>query len=91
MTYFAREWWEEAACRGRHDLLDLFVPCLSPPKSHGRRSYKIAPECAELCAKCPVQEICLEEGFADRYAVRGGTHPGERMKIRREERNVRTG
>jgi hypothetical protein len=82
------DWWDRAACLGRIDLLNVFVP------SYGlndgtRRRLAVPPQCAELCNKCPVQDTCYETGFMDRYAVRGGTTPEQRR--RRRQLNVRAG
>ena len=83
LTLTRPDWWSEAACRGRTDLLDRFVP-LSPPKHV--RAVKLDPELAAICATCPVSDLCLETGYLDRYAVRGGLTAAQRAKDRKAAR-----
>jgi len=78
------DWWDLANCRGRHDLLSSFVP---DAQTHDRRAcQKVPAELARLCAECPVNLICYESGFRDRYAIRGGTTASQRDAIIRKER-----
>ena len=82
------DWWDHAACRGRHDLLDAFVPAgFDNPK---RASPKASSEILALCEGCPVRIKCYVTGFFDRYAIRGGMTAAQRdavmRKVRRDAR-----
>jgi len=77
-------WWDAAACRGRHDLLDLFVPV----PIRGRCRPQVPHEVAELCAACPVQGECLAAGHTDGYAIRGGLTAVQRGTTKRRIRKA---
>ncbi len=81
-------WWERAACRGRLDLLDAFVPGIG-----GQRRQKGAgDELKAICGHCPVSSECLadviaydaqrrhNDGGRDR-SIRAGLTPGQRVKL----------
>ena len=88
--YFRQDWWNEAACRGRHDLLNAFVPPEALTGTHRRRD-RVPEELARLCDICPVSEQCYADGEQDRYAVRGGTTPEQRRRERRRRMDARAG
>jgi len=84
------DWWDDAACRGRHDLLSEFVTSAGIDQNRSRYTKQVIPwRLVQMCKHCPVNEICLETGMRDRYAIRGGTTPGQRDAIIRKERRDR--
>jgi hypothetical protein len=83
---FREAWWDLANCRGRHDLLDRFVP-FSHAKA-GRQRRPVDPELAILCATCPVKRQCYVDGYMDAYAVRGGTTAAQRQADRSQRRSL---
>jgi WhiB family redox-sensing transcriptional regulator len=52
-----------------------------------RGFYRMAKE---LCAKCPVNNLCLEYAMVagEEYGVWGGLSPDERKRMRRATRNL---
>jgi hypothetical protein len=78
------EWWNQAACRGRHDLLDTFVP----PTDVQGREHVVPPDLLRLCKTCRVCAECLAAGERDRYAIRGGTTAQSREAARRKQRSI---
>jgi hypothetical protein len=56
-------WWERAACRGRSDLLPLFVTSTNDAGSKRRRPQQVPDIIVRLCSHCPVARECLEEGL----------------------------
>ena len=86
-------WWERARCRGRHDLLALFVPDPATPLNKRRI---VPPEIVELCAWCPVRRECqadAEEHGRDNAGagnlVAGSIRAGKYYEPPRETRKVR--
>ena len=77
------DWWDDAACRGRVDLLDRFVPMTPIRNDRNKRRTAVEPDLAELCAACPVTNQCYASGYSDRYAVRGGLTAAQRAKDRK--------
>jgi hypothetical protein len=88
VIYGRPEWWDQAACRGRHDLLDAFVPEGSNPHRAYREHRFVPPELHRLCTRCPVSEVCRASGERDRYAIRGGKTAQERNNERKKERRI---
>jgi hypothetical protein len=83
------EWWDKAACRGRHDLLDTFGPTTKINTGHNRRAlYVVPPDLLRLCKTCRVCTECLAAGERDRYAIRGGTTAQKRESERRKQRSI---
>ena len=81
-------WWERAACRGRLDLLSVFVPGTGGQ----RRRERVPPDLAALCKRCRVRRECLTDVIAydaqrthydgaPDMSIRAGTTPGERLKL----------
>ena len=81
------EWWNQAACRGRHDLLGEFVPPAEINTGHRGpgRGYVVPPDLLRLCKTCRVCTECLAAGERDRYAIRGGTTAQSREAARRNK------
>ena len=78
-------WQERAACRGRLDLLNLFVPVARQEKSNKARkcSEKIPEVVAQLCRHCPVKRECLADVTAYDATVKQGTNShGKDVSIR---------
>jgi hypothetical protein len=83
------EWWDKAACRGRHDLLNAFVPPSEVNTNKNRRAlYAVPPELVRFCKTCRVCAECLAAGERDRYAIRGGTTAQKRESERRKKRSI---
>ena len=79
------DWWDDAACRGRHDLLEIFVPYQD--HSHGGRRNRgardhVPPALLLLCLSCPVNLECEEAGRYDKYGIRNGKTARERRSQR---------
>ena len=84
-------WWERAACRGRLDLLDRFVPNTGERGRH----LTVADDLKAMCKHCPVSQECLEEAMAydanrshvvgsgPDMSIRAGLTAAERVKLRR--------
>lgn len=78
-----RDWMGDAVCRDEDP--ELFFPV-------GKRETKPSKEqvawAKSVCARCPVQEICLD--YVNRHAIEfgvfGGTDEWERREARRERR-----
>ena len=85
VIYGRPEWWDQAACRGRHDLLDTFVPPAAINTGHNAL-YVVPPDLLRLCKTCRVCAECLAAGERDRYAIRGGTTAQSREAARRKQR-----
>ena len=79
------DWWDDAACQGRHDLLDLFVPAASMG-NHSRKRSVVPHVLAKLCERCPVQVQCMAAGRNDRFAIRAGTTAQQRETARKYAR-----
>jgi hypothetical protein len=91
VTDWARpDWWDFAVCRGRHDLVESFVPPAGIDRGQNRRGIHqmVSPELAHMCNVCPVADICYAEGQHDRYAIRGGTTAQHRETERRREKRL---
>jgi WhiB family transcriptional regulator, redox-sensing transcriptional regulator len=74
-----KAWWADAACKDADP--DLFFPLLGYPTTPAK----------EICAGCPVREVCEQEGRDERYGVWGGTSVEDRWaRRRREKREART-
>ena len=71
-------WHADAACRGQTDVM-------FPVAEHGRRLDTSAARA--LCARCPVQAPCAEQGRTERYGVWGGTGSGS-GRMRQRERSA---
>lgn len=71
-------WKQAAACEGSSS--DVFYP---------ENDFEAA-EAKAICARCPVQNICLETALRDkeRYGVWGGLTPRERARVRRRDLRV---
>ena len=69
-------WQERAACRGRTDLLNLFVPVARQEKGNKARkcSEKIPEVVADLCRHCPVKRECLADVTAYDAMVKQDTN-----------------
>lgn len=74
-------WHADAACRGQTDVM-------FPVAEHGRRLDTSAARA--LCARCPVQAPCAEQGRTERYGVWGGTGSGSAgsRRVRQRERSA---
>jgi hypothetical protein len=89
VIYGRPKWWDQAACRGRHDLLDTFVPPAEINTGYNRRAlYVVSPDLLRLCKTCRVCTECLAAGERDRYAIRGGTTAQSREAARRKQRSI---
>jgi len=78
-------WQERAACRGRLDLLNLFVPVARQERNnHARhREYAVPEVVVELCKHCPVKRECLADVTAYDATVKQGTDShGKDVSIR---------
>ena len=53
-------WWERAACRGRLELLDRFVPGTGGQ----RRRERVPDDLKAICKHCPVSRECLADVLA---------------------------
>lgn len=76
------EWRDDAACRGRSDLMD-------PP--HDQRTADVIRAAKRLCWSCPVRSECLAWALAqpesvDGCLVVGGLTEAERRTRRRSMR-----
>ncbi len=71
-------WHADAACRGQTDVM-------FPVAEHGRRLDTSAARA--LCARCPVQAPCAEQGRTERYGGWGGTGSGS-GRMRQRERSA---
>jgi len=71
-------WHAQAACRGQTDVM-------FPVAEHGHRLDTTAARA--LCARCPVQAPCAEQGRTERYGVWGGTGSGS-GRVRQRERSA---
>ena len=68
-------WHAQAACRGQTDVM-------FPVAERGHRLDTSAARA--LCARCPVQAPCAEQGRTERYGVWGGTGSGIGRMSQRE-------
>ena len=68
-----RPWWLLAACYG--SAVDFF-----PVDKAG------ADQAKAICATCPVDEFCLEEGMSEPWGIWGGYTPSGRQKLRKAQR-----
>jgi WhiB family transcriptional regulator, redox-sensing transcriptional regulator len=64
------DWHADAACRGMDPA--IFYPEVSWATSHAQK----------ICATCPVQGECHEQGMGEQLGIWGGRHPFERQKLR---------
>lgn len=64
------EWRADAACRDAD--LDLFFPGIGDD----------ARPAKAMCARCPVQSACFDEGLWEDHGVWAGTTPKERRRLR---------
>ncbi|MDA8314904.1 MAG: WhiB family transcriptional regulator [Actinomycetota bacterium] len=71
-------WYARAACRGRP--VSIFFTSVGVDQSPAKA----------ICARCPVQERCLEDALARRepYGVWGGLSLQERRVLLRSRRRV---
>jgi hypothetical protein len=77
-------WRIRAACRGAD--LEAFFPAFTFPTSRRPSDSRLAADreaarpALAVCGTCSVHAECLAEAVrvGDRWAVRGGTVPGER-------------
>jgi DNA-binding transcriptional ArsR family regulator len=69
-------WHADAACRGQTDVM-------FPVAEHGHRLDTYTARA--LCARCPVQAPCAEQGRTERYGVWGGSSIG---RVRQRERSA---
>jgi len=68
-------WWGLASCQGVNP--DLFFPA----------SEQDATPALEICASCPVREVCLEHALTseEREGIWGATTPRQRREMRRSK------
>ena len=71
-------WHAQAACRGQTDVM-------FPVSEPGRRADTSAARA--LCARCPVQAPCAEQGRTERYGVWGGAGSSS-GRVRQRERSA---
>lgn len=71
-------WHAQAACRGQTDVM-------FPVSEPGRRADTSAARA--LCARCPVQAPCAEQGRTERYGVWGGAGSSS-GRMRQRERSA---
>lgn len=67
-------WYEHAECRG-----------MPPDMFHPQRGASTRPG-KEVCAHCPVRELCLEEHLDEPIGIWGGTTAQDRRRLRAERR-----
>lgn len=72
-------WFDDGACRDQP--LDLFFPKQGEDTSRAKA----------ICARCPVEDLCCEYGFTQRFGIWGGLSERERRRIRRERAQHRRG
>lgn len=66
------DWYDDAECRGYPT--NLWYP---------GDKQSISPKAKKICARCPVQNECLEHGIENEfYGVWGGMSLRQRSKIR---------
>ena len=73
-----KPWHADAACRGQTDVM-------FPVAEHGHRLDTSAARA--LCARCPVQAPCAEQGRTERYGVWGGAGSSS-GRMRQRERSA---
>ncbi len=74
-----RAWVHRSACKGLDPI--IFYPA----------SDEEADEAKEVCARCPVQDDCLEHAISNREhnGIWGGATERERQRIIRRRRRMR--
>ena len=81
-------WREEAACRGANP--EIFFLGYGPGRGHGQLSKTAKARALELCAGCPVADVCLDYALSlpasGDFGIWGGTTEKERIKLRRARR-----
>lgn len=75
------DWRDRAACLGLDPLFDTVV-------DH-REDLAAARKAVDICATCPVTQVCLDDALEEeaglptrgRHGIRGGLTPAERRKL----------
>ena len=68
-------------CLGKDEL--FYAPDFEHETDEQQWYRDHKPEIEPLCAPCPVNDLCLLKGLADRNGFWGNTTPEERRTIRR--------
>lgn len=80
------EWHMQAACR--QDGIDPEWFWAADNSRIPHSNYDRIARAKEVCARCPVQGLCLEAGVRnnEQFGIWGGTTPAERRAIKRRRR-----
>jgi hypothetical protein len=67
------KWDDYALCKGKH--LDIWYPPIDALDHN--RYYTVAKW---VCERCPVKDVCFDEGQGEEFGCWGGQTPKERRK-----------
>lgn len=70
----SEDWYGKAKCKGKH--MDIWYP---PMDANNPSQYYSVGKA--ICDRCPVWDMCLEQGMKEVWGMWGGLTPQERKAI----------